>query len=198
MSYAALKELQGGTASHCPGGGGAPSVFPIPRLPSKEPHGADEPTELVNTTSEKVKANYASRYACCRASPLVCPNQALLEELSVLERHRELQGLSFNALSYARAISVRCRLIIHSVWIEPSFIGAQRCGMTNYAAGYLLRSSAYPHPITRENYRKEVPNLPHLGGKIQSKVISHKSQEDHTRVTDFRFSDQRIYQKWVH
>ncbi|KAM6502527.1 DNA polymerase mu [Amanita muscaria] len=93
--YAALKELQGETAHLCPDSDHLSSLSPTP-----------EKSRLFEPTSEKVKANYASRYACCRASPLVSPNQALLEELSVLERHRELEGKSVNALSYARAISV--------------------------------------------------------------------------------------------
>lgn len=86
-TYAALKERQLSAS---------PSR-PDSRLPLSIP---------LDTTSDKVKANYKSRYACCRASPLICPNQALIEELHVLERSRELEGKSTNALSYERAISV--------------------------------------------------------------------------------------------
>ncbi|PFH52135.1 hypothetical protein AMATHDRAFT_2383 [Amanita thiersii Skay4041] len=57
-------------------------------------------------TSDRVMANYASRYACTRASPLICPNQSLVTELAILQRHRELEGKDINALSYGRAIAV--------------------------------------------------------------------------------------------
>lgn len=59
------------------------------------------------STSEKIKLNYMSRYACTRASPLICPNQALVTELGILRRSRELEGKDVNALAYARAIAVR-------------------------------------------------------------------------------------------
>lgn len=62
-------------------------------------------------TSDKVKANYAARFACTRASPLICPNQDLVAELAVLQKSRDLEGKSINALSYERAIAVR--LAIH-------------------------------------------------------------------------------------
>lgn len=57
-------------------------------------------------TNERVKANWRLRYACKRASPLVCKNQPLLVELGVLYRARELEGLEVNALGYERAIAV--------------------------------------------------------------------------------------------
>ena len=50
--------------------------------------------------------NHASKYACQRASPLVCPNQALAVELGVIKRSRALEGEERSALSYSRAISV--------------------------------------------------------------------------------------------
>ena len=56
------------------------------------------PTDLERLT-------YKSRYACQRASPLVCPNQDLALELDVIRRSRALEGEQQSALSYARAIS---------------------------------------------------------------------------------------------
>lgn len=47
-----------------------------------------------------------SRFACQRLSPLVCPNQALLQEIGVIKWSRHLEGNSRSALSYSRAISV--------------------------------------------------------------------------------------------
>ncbi|KAF8633429.1 hypothetical protein AX17_004600 [Amanita inopinata Kibby_2008] len=104
-NYAALKQLHEETASRCPDRSRATS----PERPGSPPDNSSrqaEPMELIDTTSQKVKANYMSSYACARASPLICPNQELVLELSVLERSRELDGKSVNALSYARAMSV--------------------------------------------------------------------------------------------
>ncbi|KAH9915905.1 Nucleotidyltransferase [Fomitopsis serialis] len=52
------------------------------------------------------KLNYASRYACRRASPLTCPNQELVRELDIVHRSRAMESEERNALSYQRAISV--------------------------------------------------------------------------------------------
>ncbi|EPQ55117.1 Nucleotidyltransferase [Gloeophyllum trabeum ATCC 11539] len=52
------------------------------------------------------KLSYMSRYACCRASPLVCPNQGLCNELNIIRKSREVEGEDRSALSYERAISV--------------------------------------------------------------------------------------------
>jgi DNA polymerase mu len=102
--YAALKELHDQTEESCPDCEDPPDSLPI------EPH--PQPSVLyfplaLTPTSEKVKSNYAARYACTRASPLVCPNQALAAELGILQQSRELEGKAINALSYERAIAVR-------------------------------------------------------------------------------------------
>ncbi|KAI0628369.1 Nucleotidyltransferase [Trametes polyzona] len=52
------------------------------------------------------KLNYMSRYACQRASPLICPNQDLARELEIIRQSRALEGEERSALSYQRAISV--------------------------------------------------------------------------------------------
>ncbi|KAI0827661.1 Nucleotidyltransferase [Trametes gibbosa] len=52
------------------------------------------------------KLHYTSRYACQRASPLVCPNQELACELDIIRQSRALEGEDRSALSYQRAISV--------------------------------------------------------------------------------------------
>jgi hypothetical protein len=65
------------------------------------------PSPIDLSTTERVKLNYMSRYACTRVSPLVCPNQALITEFGILRLSRELEGKDVNALAYARAISVR-------------------------------------------------------------------------------------------
>ena len=52
------------------------------------------------------KLSYTSRYACQRASPLVCPNEGLTKELDIIKRSRTLEGEDRSALSYSRAISI--------------------------------------------------------------------------------------------
>jgi DNA polymerase IV len=49
--------------------------------------------------------SYSAPLACCRASPLICPNQAVVAELNVIKRSRWLEGESISALSYSRAIA---------------------------------------------------------------------------------------------
>ncbi|ETW74868.1 hypothetical protein HETIRDRAFT_447115 [Heterobasidion irregulare TC 32-1] len=45
-------------------------------------------------------------FSCLRASPLVCANQGLCEQLDAMRRARELEGEERSALSYRRAVSV--------------------------------------------------------------------------------------------
>ncbi|KAM5545049.1 hypothetical protein V8D89_001160 [Ganoderma adspersum] len=52
------------------------------------------------------KLSYTSRYACQRASPLVCPNQDLVRALDTIRQSRALEGEDRSALSYERAASV--------------------------------------------------------------------------------------------
>ncbi|KAI8978206.1 Nucleotidyltransferase [Trametes punicea] len=52
------------------------------------------------------KLSYTSRYACQRASPLVCPNQDLVRELDPIRQSRALEGEERSALSYQRALSI--------------------------------------------------------------------------------------------
>lgn len=62
------------------------------------------PDPPIPTTLEKL--NYTSRYACQRASPLICPNQDLVRELDVMQRSRAMEGEERSVLSYERAVSV--------------------------------------------------------------------------------------------
>ena len=52
------------------------------------------------------KLDHASRYACQRASPLICPNQEIVREFEIIYRSRAMDGEERSALSYERAISV--------------------------------------------------------------------------------------------
>lgn len=58
------------------------------------------------TTSAQADLSHSAKLACQRNSPLVCPNQELVEQISVLERARELDLDWQSALSYTRAIAV--------------------------------------------------------------------------------------------
>ncbi|OJT01642.1 DNA-directed DNA/RNA polymerase mu [Trametes pubescens] len=73
-----------------------PAPIPIPAnlLPPDPPN-----------VTNLAKLSYTSRYACQRASPLVCPNQDLVRELDIIRQSRALEGEERSALSYARAIS---------------------------------------------------------------------------------------------
>ena len=105
--YAALPDLHDETVKHCPeedSSGRSPSQIES----SSSPSALQVPA--VRPTNQRVFKNWASRYACTRASPLICVNQALAAELGVLARHRELEGLSINALSYERSVAV-CLLV---------------------------------------------------------------------------------------
>ncbi|KAA1470530.1 Nucleotidyltransferase [Dentipellis sp. KUC8613] len=75
----------------------SPQIGSIPKnlLPPDPPYQCD--------TS---KLDYLSRFSCCRASPLVCPNQKLCEMLDVMRKTRELEGEDRSSLSYQRAVSV--------------------------------------------------------------------------------------------
>lgn len=68
-------------------------------------------------TNAQVDLSPSAKLACQRESPLVCPNQKLVEQIDVIKRARELDMDWRSALSYARAIavsSVRYRFISHS------------------------------------------------------------------------------------
>ncbi|KAI0079811.1 Nucleotidyltransferase [Panus rudis PR-1116 ss-1] len=60
---------------------------------------------LVPIPTNLGRLSYTSKYACQRASPLICPNQDLAVELDIIRRSRGLEGEERSALSYARAIS---------------------------------------------------------------------------------------------
>lgn len=78
-------------------------------LPQKTPPSSSVPENLLAPlkpiATNVDKLSWRSRYACQRASPLICPNQALAVELDIIRRSRALEGEERSALSYARAIS---------------------------------------------------------------------------------------------
>ncbi|KAI0821017.1 Nucleotidyltransferase [Irpex lacteus] len=77
--------------------------------PTKENCLASTPLHLLPPSppipTDTTKLDWRSRYACQRASPLVCPNQAVAAELDIIKRSRALEGEERSALSYSRAIA---------------------------------------------------------------------------------------------
>ncbi|KZV99651.1 Nucleotidyltransferase [Exidia glandulosa HHB12029] len=74
-----------------------------------------------------------SRFSVQRLHPLVCPNQALIKELAIIRRARELEGEDRSALSYMRAISA---IKAHPTELKSSkeaktipFVGSKILGM---------------------------------------------------------------------
>jgi hypothetical protein len=171
-----LNELHDETEENCPDCENTAEPFAISLL---TPCYVPGPTDI--STSEKVKFNYISRYACTRASPLVCPNQTLITEFGVLRLSRELEGKDINALAYARAIAVRSgcsELVPRRLGLKVLYCaGYQRSDSTNLSDSTFsdLSEIAYPFRITSGNFETEVSKLPFLGGKITSKVqLSYK------------------------
>ena len=99
-AYAALPELHDETVKHCPENDSSG-----PSQSQGESSTSHLPT-IVKPTSSRMFKNWTARYACKRASPLVCVNQALAVELDIIGRHRQLESLSINALSYERSVAV--------------------------------------------------------------------------------------------
>ncbi|EGO26473.1 hypothetical protein SERLADRAFT_447668 [Serpula lacrymans var. lacrymans S7.9] len=107
--YAALNVLHDETVHECPDRPSCNSGSPEPgpshtssRSPSTSkqiPEDAPQPADISLLT-------HTSRYCCCRASPLVCPNQGLIKQLDKIKEARNLEGEERSMLSYARAISV--------------------------------------------------------------------------------------------
>jgi DNA polymerase mu len=116
--YAALPELEEETADNCPDqecpacdNPHSPSHKPRSSptnnsVPSPAPRASLGAAPTVKPTDATVFNNWGAKYAVQRASPLVCPNQGLANELSILCHDRELEGLARNALAYERAIGL--------------------------------------------------------------------------------------------
>lgn len=115
--------------------------------------------------------SYQHPYACMRLCPLVCPNQALVDQLGIIKVSRELEGQGVNALAYERAISVGIISIrFHAINVFGS--GNQRSFSTTLTT-YVMElnySTAYPHIIDARHFEKDITHAPHIGEKLFSKV----------------------------
>lgn len=146
--YAALQDLHDETVIHCPDGENCKgcdncSSPPSSPLSSPRPQRAKEqvaapdappPPEFSEASAVKLtptvlptptaKLNHSSRYACTRASPMVCPNQNLVRELAIIRESRDLEGELRSALSYQRAIGVRLISTFHRIDLKNVSAGA--------------------------------------------------------------------------
>ncbi|KAI5890266.1 Nucleotidyltransferase [Schizophyllum commune H4-8] len=112
--FAALRELRDQTIKHCPGDNDGDTISTAPTSASAasasgpDIRATESQINLQPPAHEPAlpKLDYRSRYACCRASPLVCPNQNLVSRLAIIRRSRELEDDRISALSYDHAIGV--------------------------------------------------------------------------------------------
>ncbi|KAL0578921.1 hypothetical protein V5O48_003069 [Marasmius crinis-equi] len=106
VNYAALEELVKATAAHCP-----ENICLTEEDCNHTDKRSDTPKFLLEPcpdgpeSSKDPHPGLFQRYACIRHSPLVCANQDLVNQFSVLRRHRELEGWQVRALSYERTIA---------------------------------------------------------------------------------------------
>ncbi|KAF9243165.1 hypothetical protein BU15DRAFT_86558 [Melanogaster broomeanus] len=141
--YAALGDLHDETKQQCPEvKSNTPEPSESPSDGSAQSQRSTDPEASVNT-ADLATLEHMSRFCCQRASPLVCPNQALVKELDIIRRSRFVDGEERSMLSYARAIAVStiCSCIL-----------------------------SYPHPLNEQTPRTEIAKLPFLGEKLVSMV----------------------------
>ena len=106
-------------SSRPPQPGGAPSrplsppasiSPPSPSVTERKAWAAPIPRNLLPPdppiSTDVHKLSHTSRYACQRASPLVCLNQDLVRALDTIRQSRMLEGEDRSALSYERAASI--------------------------------------------------------------------------------------------
>ncbi|KAH9006161.1 Nucleotidyltransferase [Lactarius hatsudake] len=112
--YAALPDLKEATEEHCPRSKSQSAVTALSKsgslsTSSRSPSRAalTPPAFLLPPSKppSSVELDHTAHFCCSRASPLVCPNQALCAEFDVLRRSRMLESNERSALSYARAIA---------------------------------------------------------------------------------------------
>jgi hypothetical protein len=122
--YAALQEMRESTRENCPDQSQCQSQSQetdeefiqgsSTQSHSDESIGAWESIQLPET----INLHYSARYCCQRLSPLVCPNQELVEQLAVVMRSREIEGETINMLSYERAIATIKGLLFGSIFYD--------------------------------------------------------------------------------
>ncbi|EIW80380.1 Nucleotidyltransferase [Coniophora puteana RWD-64-598 SS2] len=108
--HAALNDLHDDTVRQCPDGpnllvesGSTTSRLSADIPPSSADPAGEPPT---STELEHLSLSHKARLCLFRASPLICPNQALIDELKIIQLSRKLEGEERSMLSYQRAIAM--------------------------------------------------------------------------------------------
>jgi len=104
--HAALNDLHDDTVRQCPDGPDLPVDTGM--SPDIESSSLDPAGQLPTSTElDRLSLSHKARLCLFRASPLICPNQTLVDELKVIHLSRKLEGEDRSMLSYQRAIAVR-------------------------------------------------------------------------------------------
>ena len=74
--------------------------------PAAGPSRSPKAPKTVSKAKPTLEGDYAKLLSVYRRTPLICPNQALCEELAVIMKARFLEGETIKELSYSRAIAV--------------------------------------------------------------------------------------------
>ncbi|KAH9067627.1 Nucleotidyltransferase [Lactarius vividus] len=164
MDYAALSDLKEATEEHLTALSKSGSLSTSSRPPSRA---ALTPPAFLLPPSKPpspVELDHTAHFCCSRASPLVCPNQALCAEFDVLRRSRVLESNERSALSYARAIA--------------AIKGAE----------YVSDDRPFPRVIT-ESERGEVQKLPFIGTKVSKMIDEYLFTGHIAEVEEIRQSE---------
>jgi len=105
-NYTAVHGMEDETSRNCPD---------TTSSPENEISWRTEPDDPVDAT-ETESLSHKAKYSCLRSSPLVCPNQSLVEEIDVIQRSRNVEGEERSALSYSRAISVSSNYFLCNIF----------------------------------------------------------------------------------
>lgn len=91
------------TASNSPSHSASFSTYAPIASPSRSP----KVSKTISKAKPTLEGDHNKPLSTHRRTPLVCPNQALCEELAVIMKARFLEGETIKELSYSRAIAVR-------------------------------------------------------------------------------------------
>lgn len=172
-NYAAIHDLEEETSRHCPDAGEDTYSTSSLRSPSQEKESYSwqiEPDEPIDI-AEAVSLSHKARYSCLRSSPLVCPNQSLVNEIDIIRCSRHLEGEERSMLSYSRAISVSLLFYCAASYTYQCSRLSRVRKFSPLNTKSWIHHAAYPRVIT-ERYFRDLHELPFLGEKLRSMVLS--------------------------
>jgi DNA polymerase mu len=121
--FAALRELHDATVEHCPESEGkSESQASSSASASPPPPQQKDDAPSFRPTNPRVFSKWRAKYACERASPLVCPNQKLAVELGILNRARDLEGNNMSALSYEKSVAVCALRLVNGACLLTRYL----------------------------------------------------------------------------